>query len=149
MVEEDKIGKVEGEEKKKVISFYESTIDTFTEFYSYLLKIEIFLCQLNSDQFLRVNNDSSFNDVYHSIIGGSSIFDLIINLIKSDTFGIQHKSNVDGLKNINSQIKAEMTAIENIEENNLYLYLINILRYFIVLEHILNLILKHLIMVQK
>ena len=131
MVEEDKIGKVEGEEKKKVISFYESTIDTFTEFYSYLLKIEIFLCQLNSDQFLRVNNDSSFNDVYHSIIGGSSIFDLIINLIKSDTFGIQHKSNVDGLKNINSQIKAEMTAIENIEENNLYLYLINILRYFI------------------
>ena len=130
-VEEDKIGKVEGEEKKKVISFYESTIDTLTEFYSYLLKIEIFLCQLNSDQFLRANNDSSFNDIYHSIIGGSSIFDLIINLIKSDTFGIQHKSNVDGLKNINSQIKTEMAAIDNIEENNLYLYLINILRYFI------------------
>ena len=130
-VEEDKMGKVEGEEKKKIISFYHSTIETFAEFYSYLLKIEIFLSGLTSDQFLRVNNESSFNDVYHSILGGSSIFDMIINLIKSDTFGIQYKSNVDGLKNINEQIKTEMAGIENIEENNLYLYLTNILRYFI------------------
>jgi hypothetical protein len=130
-VEEDKIGKVEGEEKKKNISFYQLTIETFAEFYSYLLKLEIFLCELTSDQFLKVNNESSFNDVYHSIIGGSSIFDMIINLIKSDTFGIQYKSNIDGLKNINTQIKTEMASIENIEENNLYLYLINLLNYFI------------------
>ena len=130
-VEEDKIGKVEGEEKKKVILFYKSTIDTFLEFYSYLLKIEIFLSELTSDQLLKVNNDSAFNDVYHSIIGGSSIFDVIINFIKSDTFGIQHKSNVDGLKNINTQIKTEIGGIENLEENHMYLYLTNTLNYFL------------------
>ena len=130
-VEEDKIGKVEGEEKKKIISFYESTLDTFAEFYSYLLKLEIFLSELPSDQFLKVNNESTFNDAYHSIIGGSSIFDVIINLIKSDSFGIQHKSNIDGLKNINSQIKTEIAGIENIGDNNLYTYLINSLNYFI------------------
>ena len=130
-VEEDKMGKVEGEEKKKLISFYESTMDTFTEFYSYLLKVEIFLCELNSEQFLKVNNETSFNEVYNSIIGGSSIFDMIINLIKSDSFGIQYKSNIDGLKNINTQIKTEMAGIENMEENKLYLYLINLLKYFL------------------
>ena len=130
-VEEDKIGKVEGEEKKKVISFYESTMNTFAEFYSYLLKLEIFLSELTSDQFLRVNNEEKFNEVYNSIVGGSSIFDMIINLIKSDTFGIQYKSNIDGLKNINTQIKTEIGAIENLEENNLYKYLTNILNYFI------------------
>ena len=130
-VEDDKMSKVEGEEKKKIISFYHSTMNTFAEFYSYLLKVEIFLSELTSDQFLKVNNESSFNDVYHSIIGGSSIFDMIVNLIKSDSFGIQYKSNVDGLNNINTQIKTEMAGIENIEENNLYLYLTNILKYFI------------------
>ena len=56
---------------------------------------------------------------------------MIINLIKSDTFGIQYKSNIDGLKNINTQIKTEMANIENIEDNNLYLYLTNLLNYFI------------------
>ena len=130
-VEEDKMGKVEGEEKKKVISFYESTINTFAEFYSYLLKLEIFLSELPSDQFLKVNNESAFNEVYHSIIGGSSIFDMIVNLIKSDSFGVQYKSNIDGLRNINTQIKTEIAGIENIETNNLYLYLTNALNYFI------------------
>ena len=130
-VEEDKMGKVEGEEKKKIISFYESTLDTFVEFYSFLLKLEIFLSDLPSDQFIKVNNESSFNDVYHSIIGGTSFFETIINLIKSDSFGIQYKSNIDSLKNINTQIKTEIAGIENIEDNNLYTYLTNVLNYFI------------------
>ena len=130
-VEEDKMGKVEGEEKKKVISFYESTINTLAEFYSYLLKLEIFLSELSSDQFLKVNNENAFNEVYSSIIGGSSIFEMIVNLIKSDSFGVQYKSNIDGLKNINTQIKTEIAGIENIETNNLYLYLTNALNYFI------------------
>ena len=130
-VEEDKIGKVEGEEKKKFISFYETTMNTFAEFYFYLLKLEMFLSELTSDQFLRINNEEKFNEVYHSILGGASIFDMIINLVKSDTFGIQYKSNIDGLKNINIQIKTEIGAIENLNENNLYKYLTNILNYFI------------------
>ena len=130
-VEDDKMGKVEGEEKKKVICFYESTINILLDFYSYLLKIEIYLCELSSEQFLKINNENSFNDVYHSIIGGSSIFNTIINLVKTNNFGIQYKPNVDGLKNINTQIKTEIEALENIEENNLYLYLITILNYFI------------------
>ena len=130
-VEDDKIGKVEGEEKKKIISFYESTINTLVEFYSYLLKIEIYLCELTSEQFLKINNDNSFNDVYHTIVGGSSIFDQIINLVKTNNFGIQYKPTLDGLKNINAQLKNEMAALESIEENNLYIYLINILNYFV------------------
>jgi len=130
-VEDDKMGKVEGEEKKKLISFFESTINILAEFYSYLLKIEIYLCDLTSEQFLKINNENSFNDVYHTIIGGSSIFNTIINLVKSNNFGIQCKPNVDGLKNINAQIKKEIAALENIEENNMYIYLINILNYFI------------------
>ena len=130
-VEDDKIGKVEGEEKKKIITFYESTINTLVEFYSYLLKIEIYLCELPSEQFLKINNDNSFNDVYHTIVGGSSIFDQIINLVKTNNFGIQYKPTVDGLKNINAQLKTEVAALESIEENNLYIYLINILNYFV------------------
>jgi len=130
-VEDDKIGKVEGEEKKKIISFYENTIITLVEFYSYLLKIEIYLCELSSDQFLKINNENSFNDVYHTIVGGGSIFNTILNLVKSNNFSIQNKSNIDGLKNINNQLKTEISALENIEENNLYLYLVNILNYFI------------------
>ena len=130
-VEDDKMGKVEGEEKKKLISFFESTINILAEFYSYLLKIEIYLCDLTSEQFLKINNENSFNDVYHTIIGGSSIFNTIINLVKSNNFGIQCKPNVDGLKNINAQIKTEIAALESIEENNMYIYLINILNYFI------------------
>ena len=130
-VEDDKIGKVEGEERKKSIYFYKNTIETLSEFYSYLLKIEMFLCQLTSDQFIKINGDSSFNETYHSIIGGSSIFDMIINLIKSDAFGMQYKSNIDGLKNINTQIKTEMAGIENLGENNLYLYVTNFLNYFL------------------
>ena len=54
------MGKVEGEEKKKIISFYESTLDTFVEFYSFLLKLEIFLSDLPSDQFIKVNNEDVF-----------------------------------------------------------------------------------------
>ena len=56
---------------------------------------------------------------------------MIINLIKSDSFGIQYKSNIDSLKNINTQIKTEIASIENIEDNNLYTYLTNVLNYFI------------------
>ena len=130
-VEDDKMGKVEGEEKKKIISFFETTINTLAEFYSYLLKIEIYLTELNSEQFLKVNNEKSFNDVYHTIIGGSSIFNTILNLVKSNNFSIQYKSNIDGLKNINSQLKTEVAALESIEENNLYIYIINVLNYFI------------------
>ena len=129
--EDDKIGKVEGEEKKKVISFFESTINTLSEFYSYLFKIEIYLCELTSEQLLKINNENSFNDVYHTIVGGSSIFNTILNLVKTNNFTIQHKSNVDGLKNINTQLKAEVAALENIEENNVYIYFMNILNYFI------------------
>jgi hypothetical protein len=44
------MGKVEGDEKKKLISFYESAIDTFTEFYCYLLKMEIFLSDMNGEE---------------------------------------------------------------------------------------------------
>ena len=128
--EDDKIGKVEGEEKKKIISFFELTINTLSEFYSYLFKIEIYLCELTSEQLLKINNENSFNDVYHTIVGGSSIFNTILNLVKTNNFSIQHKSNVDGLKNINAQLKNEVSALENIEDNNLYIYLINILNYF-------------------
>ena len=67
-VENDKMGKVEGEEKKKITSFFETTINTLAEFYSYLLKIEIYLIELNSERFLKVNNEKSFNDVYHTIM---------------------------------------------------------------------------------
>ena len=51
--------------------------------------------------------------------------------MKTNNFGIQHKSNVDELKNINPQLKNEVAALDNIENNNLYIYLINILNYFI------------------
>ena len=129
--EDDKIGKVEGEEKKKIISFFELTINTLSEFYSYLFKVEIYLSELTSEQLLKINNENSFNDIYHTIIGGSSIFNTILNLVKTNNFSIQHKSNVDGLKNINAQLKNEVAALENIEDNNLYIYLINILNYFI------------------
>ena len=129
--EDDKIGKVEGEEKKKIISFFELTINTLSEFYSYLFKVEIYLSELTSEQLLKINNENSFNDIYHSIVGGSSIFNTILNLVKTNNFSIQHKSNVDGLKNINAQLKNEVAALENIEDNNLYIYLINILNYFI------------------
>ena len=128
--EDDKMGKVEGDEKKKLISFYESAIDTFAEFYSYLLKMEIFLSDMNAEQFLKINADTSFNDTYHSIVGGSSIFDMILNAIKTDNFSIQNKPNIDGLKNINTQIKSEMANIENVQDNKMYLYLINLLQYF-------------------
>ena len=128
--EDDKMGKVEGDEKKKLISFYESAIDTFTEFYSYLLKMEIFLSDMTGEQFLKINNDTSFNDTYHSIVGGSSIFDMILNAIKTDNFSIQNKPNIDGLKNINTQIKTEMANIENVQDNKMYLYLTNLLQYF-------------------
>jgi len=128
--EDDKMGKVEGDEKKKLISFYESAIDTFTEFYCYLLKMEIFLADMNGEEFLKINNDTSFNDTYHSIIGGSSIFDVILNSIKTDNFSVQNKPNIDGLKNINTQIKTEMANIENIQDNKMYLYLTNLLQYF-------------------
>ena len=129
--EDDKIGKVEGEEKKKIISFFELTINTLSEFYSYLFKVEIYLSELTSEQLLKINNENSFNDIYHTIVGGSSIFNTILNLVKTNNFSIQHKSNVDGLKNINAQLKNEVAALENIEDNNLYIYLINILNYFI------------------
>ena len=129
--EDDKIGKVEGEEKKKIISFFELTINTLSEFYSYLFKVEIYLSELTSEQLLKINNENSFNDIYHTIVGGSSIFNTILNLVKTNNFSIQHKSNVDGLKNINAQLKNEVAALENIEDNNLYIYLINILDYFI------------------
>ena len=129
--EDDKIGKVEGEEKKKIISFFELTINTLSEFYSYLFKIEIYLCELTSEQLLKINNENSFNDVYHTIVGGASIFTTILNLVKSNNFSIQNKSIVDGLKNINAQLKTEVTALENIEENNLYIYFMNVLNYFI------------------
>ena len=129
--EDDKIGKVEGEEKKKIISFFELTINTLSEFYSYLFKIEIYLCELTSEQLLKINNENSFNDVYHTIVGGASIFTTILNLVKSNNFSIQNKSIVDGLKNINAQLKTEVAALENIEENNLYIYFMNILNYFI------------------
>ena len=129
--EDDKIGKVEGEEKKKIISFFELTINTLSEFYSYLFKVEIYLSELTSEQLLKINNENSFNDIYHSIVGGSSIFNTILNLVKTNNFSIQNKSNVDGLKNINAQLKNEVAALENIEDNNLYIYLINILNYFI------------------
>ena len=129
--EDDKIGKVEGEEKKKIISFFELTINTLSEFYSYLFKIEIYLCELTSKQLLKINNENSFNDVYHTIVGGASIFTTILNLVKSNNFSIQNKSIVDGLKNINAQLKTEVTALENIEENNLYIYFMNVLNYFI------------------
>ena len=129
--EDDKIGKVEGEEKKKIISFFELTINTLSEFYSYLFKVEIYLSELTSEQLLKINNENSFNDIYHTIVGGSSIFNTILNLVKTNNFSIQHKSNVDGLKNINAQLKNEVAVLENIEDNNLYIYLINILNYFI------------------
>jgi hypothetical protein len=129
--EDDKIGKVEGEEKKKIISFFELTINTLSEFYSYLFKIEIYLCELTSEQLLKINNENSFNDVYHTIVGGASIFTTILNLVKSNNFSIQNKSIVDGLKNINAQLKTEVAALENIEENNLYIYFMNVLNYFI------------------
>ena len=129
--EDDKIGKVEGEEKKKIISFFELTINTLSEFYSYLFKVEIYLSELTSEQLLKINNENSFNDIYHTIVGGSSIFNTILNLVKTNNFSLQHKSNVDGLKNINAQLKNEVAALENIEDNNLYIYLINILNYFI------------------
>ena len=128
--EDDKMGKVEGDEKKKLISFYESAIDTFAEFYCYLLKMEIFLSDMNAEQFLKINADTSFNDTYHSIVGGSSIFDMILNAIKTDNFSIQNKPNIDGLKNINTQIKTEMANIENVQDNKMYLYLTNLLQYF-------------------
>ena len=51
--------------------------------------------------------------------------------MKTNNFGVQHKSNVDELKNINPQLKNEVAALDNIENNNLYIYLINILNYFI------------------
>ena len=130
-VEDDKMGKVEGEEKKKVISFFESTIHILSEFYSYLLKIEIYLCELTSEQFLKINSENSFNNVYHTIVGGTSIFNTIVNLVKSNNFGIQHKPSVDGLNNINAQLRTEIEAMEFIEENNLYTYIINIMNYFI------------------
>ena len=129
--EDDKIGKVEGEEKKKIISFFELTINTLSEFYSYLFKVEIYLSELTSEQLLKINNENSFNDIYHTIVGGSSIFNTILNLVKTNNFSLQHKSNVDGLKNINAQLKNEVAVLENIEDNNLYIYLINILNYFI------------------
>ena len=129
--EEDKMGKIEGEEKKKIISFYELTINTLAEFYSYILKMEIYLSELSSEEFLKVNNENSFNDVYNTIVGGYSIFNGIINLVKSNNFTIFHKSNVDGLKNINTQLKKEIGELHNIEENSLYTYFINVLNYFI------------------
>ena len=130
-IEEDKIGKIEGEEKKKIISFYELTINTLAEFYSYLLKIEIYLSELTSEQFLKINNENSFNDVYNTIVGGYSIFNIIISSVKNNNFSIQDKSNIDGLKNINAELKKEITALENIEDNNMFIYFTNFLNYFI------------------
>ena len=130
-IEEDKIGKIEGEEKKKIISFYELTINTLAEFYSYLLKIEIYLSELTSEQFLKINNENSFNDVYNTIVGGYSIFNIIISSVKNNNFSIQDKSNIDGLKNINAELKKEIASLENIEDNNMYIYFTNFLNYFI------------------
>ena len=130
-VEDDKIGKVEGEEKKKVIYFYETTINSLFEFYSYLLKIEIHFCKLTSEQFLKISNQNYFNNFYNIIIKGASIINDIINLVKSNNFGIQNKSNVNELKNINDQLKKEINTFGKMEENSLYAYLINIFSYFI------------------
>ena len=130
-VEDDKIGKVEGEEKKKVIYFYETTINSLFEFYSYLLKIEIHFCKLTSEQFLKISNQNYFNNFYNIIIKGTSIINDIINLVKSNNFGIQNKSNLNELKNINDQLKKEINTFGKMEENSLYAYLINILSYFI------------------
>ena len=130
-VEDDKIGKVEGEEKKKVIYFYETTINSLFEFYSYLLKIEIHFCKLTSEQFLKISNQNYFNNFYNIIIKGTSIINDIINLVKSNNFGIQNKSNLNELKNINDQLKKEINTFGKMEENSLYAYLINIFSYFI------------------
>ena len=130
-IEEDKIGKIEGEEKKKIISFYELTINTLAEFYSYLLKIEIYLSELTSEQFLKINNENSFNDVYNTIVGGYSIFNIIISSVKNNNFSIQDKGNIDGLKNINAELKKEIASLENIEDNNMSIYFTNFLNYFI------------------
>ena len=128
--EADKISKIVGEEKKKFISFNENKIITFYEFYTYLLKLDMYISELKSDEIIKLFSNEEFNKVYNNILGGISMFDDIIQLIKSDPLDKQQKSNIDILKNINEQIKTEIENLK-IKDNNLYLYLTNMLIYFI------------------
>lgn len=127
---DSKMEQVEGENLKKLITFYKSVLVTLMDYNSILFKLEILLSKCDGEKFIELCTSENFVGLYSNICAGSQFIDVLVNMIKNDSFSIQYQSNADSLKTLNGTMQTQITSLE-IPEDYLYCYCINLLSYYI------------------
>ena len=126
----NKMEAVEGETNKKLIAFYRSVLYALIDYNSVLFKIEIMLSKCDSEKLKEFCSSENFIALYSNICAGSTMIDVLINMIKTDSFSVQYQTHADGLKTLNVNMQNQIGTIE-IGDDYLYDYVSNIIAYFV------------------
>ena len=75
------------------------------------------LSKCDTEKLKELCSSESFIALYSNICAGNTMIDVIINMIKTDSFSVQYQSNADGLKTLNNNIVIQIASIQTKDSN--------------------------------